>query len=357
LTPPLRPSIAPLPAAELHLHIEGTLEPELLVALAARNGVALATTDLAELRARYRFADLQSFLDLYFACLPVLRTDQDFYDLATAYLDRAAAAGVRRAEIFFDPQTHLGHGVPLGAVFAGLSGALADGRARHGLSADLILCFLRNLGAAAADETLTAALPFRGQFIGVGLDSTEVGYPPSLFRDVYRRAAAEDLHLVAHAGEEGGPDYVWEALDLLGAERIDHGIRAMEDPVLVRRLRDDQIPLTVCPLSNVALRAVGSLAEHPLPGMLAAGLLVTLNSDDPAYFGGYLDDNVTAVRRELGLDDQQFAALAHNSFDACFAPAADKRRWKSEVDATLSAAPPRLAAPSGPATAPGAPAS
>ena len=223
---------SPLPAAELHLHIEGTLEPELLVALARRNGVTLATTDLAELRARYRFADLQSFLDVYYASLPVLCTDQDFYDLASAYLDRAAAAGVRRAEIFVDPQTHLGHGVPLAAVFAGLTGALADGRARHGLSADLIPCFLRNLGPAAADETLTAVLPFRDQFIGVGLDSTEIGFPPSLFRDVYRRAAAEDLHLVAHAGEEGGPDYVWEALDVLGAERIDHGIRAMEDPAL-----------------------------------------------------------------------------------------------------------------------------
>jgi adenosine deaminase len=327
----------PLPAAELHLHIEGTLEPELLVALARRNGVALATTDLAELRARYRFADLQSFLDVYYASLPVLGTDQDFYDLATAYLDRAAAAGVRRAEIFVDPQTHLGHGVPLAAVFAGLAGALADGRARHGLSADLIPCFLRNLGPAAADETLTALLPFRDQFIGVGLDSTEIGFPPSLFREVYGRAAAEDLHLVAHAGEEGPPDYVWEALDVLGAERIDHGIRAMEDPALVRRLREDQVPLTVCPLSNVALRAVGSLAGHPLPEMLAAGLRVTLNSDDPAYFGGYLDENVTAVRRELGLDDKQLAALAHNSFDACFAPAADKLRWKSEVDAALGA--------------------
>jgi adenosine deaminase len=332
-----------LPAAELHLHIEGTLEPELLVALAARNGVPLATTDLAELRARYRFTDLQSFLDVYYASLPVLRTDQDFYDLASAYLDRAAAAGVRRAEIFFDPQTHLGYGVPLATVFAGLSGALADARVRHGLSADLIMCFLRNLGAAAADETLTAALPFRDRFIGVGLDSTEVGFPPSLFRDVYRRAAAEDLHLVAHAGEEGGPDYVWEALDLLGAERIDHGIRAMEDPELIRRLRDDQIPLTVCPLSNVALRAVASLAEHPLPAMLAAGLRVTINSDDPAYFGGYLDDNVAAVRRELGLDTGHIATAARNSFDACFAPAADKLRWKSEVDAALGAAavPPR----------------
>jgi adenosine deaminase len=326
----------PLPAAELHLHIEGTLEPELLVALAARNGVALPTTDLAELRARYRFADLQSFLDLYYANLPVLRTGQDFYDLGLAYLDRAAAAGVRRAEIFFDPQTHLANGVPLAAVFDGLSAALAEGRARHDLSSDLILCFLRDLGAGAAAETLAAALPFRDQFIGVGLDSAEVGHPPALFRDVYAQAAAEGLHRVAHAGEEGGPDYVWEALDLLGAERIDHGIRAMEDPALVGQLRDRQIPLTVCPLSNVALRVVDALAAHALPDMLAAGLRVCLNSDDPAYFGGYLDDNVTAVRAELGLDDKQFATLAHNSFDACFAPEADKHRWKAEVDAALS---------------------
>ncbi|HEY0716203.1 MAG TPA: adenosine deaminase [Streptosporangiaceae bacterium] len=326
----------PLPAAELHLHIEGTLEPELLVALAARNGVTLPTTDLAGLRARYRFTGLQSFLDLYYANLPVLRTDRDFYDLGLAYLDRAAAAGVRRAEIFFDPQTHLANGVPLAAVFTGLSAALADGRDRHGLSADLILCFLRDLGADAAAETLAAALPFRGQFIGVGLDSAEVGHPPAPFRDVYARAAAEGLHRVAHAGEEGGPDYVAQALDLLGAERIDHGIRAMEDPALVGRLRDRQVPLTVCPLSNVALRAVDTLAAHPLPGMLAAGLRVCLNSDDPAYFGGYLDDNVAAVRAELGLDDQQFATLARNSFDACFAPEADKRRWLAEVDAALS---------------------
>lgn len=331
--------VEPLPAAELHLHIEGTLEPEMLVALAARNGVTLPTTDLAELRARYRFADLQSFLDLYYANLPVLRTEQDFYDLATAYLDRAAAAGVRRAEIFFDPQTHLANDVPLAAVFAGLSGALADGRDRLGLSADLIVCFLRDLGATAADETLSAALPFRDQFIGVGLDSAEIGHPPALFRDVYERAAAEGLHRVAHAGEEGGPDYVWEAVDLLGAERIDHGIRAMEDPALVGLLRDRQLPLTVCPLSNVALKVVDTLTAHVLPDMLAAGLRACLNSDDPAYFGGYLDDNVAAVQRELGLDDKQLATLAHNSFDACFAPEADKRRWKAEVDAALSARP------------------
>jgi adenosine deaminase len=317
-----------LPTAELHIHIEGTLEPELLVRLAARNGVRLPTTDLGELRSRYRFTDLRSFLDLYYANLPVLRTEQDFYDLATAYLRRAVAGGVRRAEIFFDPQSHLANGVPLAAVFAGLTGALADA---PDISAELIPCFLRDLGAEAAAEMLRAALPFRSQFIGVGLDSAEVGFPPSLFREVYRIAAAEGLHLVAHAGEEGGPDYVWEALDVLGVERIDHGIRAMEDPALVRRLRKDRSPLTVCPLSNVALRVVDTLAGHVLPAMLGEGLQVCVNSDDPAYFGGYLDDNFAAVRRELGLDDGQLALLARNSFDACFAPEADRDRWKAEL--------------------------
>jgi adenosine deaminase len=309
----------------------------MLVRLAARNKITLPTTDIGELRARYRFADLRSFLDLYYASLPVLRTDQDFYDLASAYLGRAASAGVRRAEIFFDPQSHLANGVPLEAVFAGLTGALADGEAAHGISSDLILCFLRDLGAEAAEETLRAALPFRDQFIGVGLDSAEVGYPPSLFREVYQMAAAEGLHRVAHAGEEGGPDYVWEALDVLGVERIDHGIRAMEDASLVQRLRADRIPLTVCPLSNVCLRAVDSLADHVLPAMLDEGLLVTINSDDPAYFGGYVDDNYRAVSRELELDDQQLATLASNSFDACFAPEEQRAHWRNEVAASVAA--------------------
>lgn len=327
-----------VPTAELHIHIEGTLEPEMLVGLAARNGVRVPSTDVAELRARYRFTGLQPFLDLYNANQAVLRTDRDFYDLASAYLDRAAVAGVRRAEIFFDPQTHVATGVPLAAVFAGLTGALADGAARHGISADLIMCFQRDLGAAAAAETLRAALPFREHFIGVGLDSAEVGYPPSLFREVFEAARAERLRLVAHAGEEGGPEYVWQALDVLGAERIDHGIRAMEDPALVSRLRADRVPLTVCPLSNVALRVVDSLGAHMLPAMLEAGLLVTLNSDDPAYFGGYIDDNLAAVRRYLGLDDGHIATLARNSFDACFAPEEAKRRWKAEVDACFGGA-------------------
>jgi adenosine deaminase len=282
---------------------------------------------------------LQSFLDLHYANLRVLKFEQDFYDLASAYLTRAAAAGVRRAEIFFDPQTHLANGVPLEEVFGGLTAALADGAKEHGISADLILCFLRDLGADAADAVLRASLPFRDSFIGVGLDSTEVGHPPALFGGVYQLAAAEGLRLVAHAGEEGGPDYVQEALDLLKVERVDHGVRSMEDPELVARLRDQQIPLTVCPLSNVALRVVAALGEHILPGMLDAGLLATVNSDDPAYFGGYVDDNLAAVQQEFGFDDTQLAGLARNSFDACFAPEADKARWKAEVDSWLAAAP------------------
>jgi adenosine deaminase len=323
-----------LPVAELHVHIEGTLEPELLVTLAARNDVALPTTDLAELRARYRFGNLQEFLDLYYASMRVLRTGQDFYDLASAYLARAARAGVRRAEIFFDPQSHTGTGVPIQAVFEGLTGAIGD--AHDTISADLILCFLRDLGADAAMATLDRALPFRDQFIGVGLDSAEVGYPPALFKDVYARAAANGLRLVAHAGEEGPPEYVREALDVLNAERIDHGVRSVEDPDLVKRLTEERVPLTVCPLSNVALKVVGAMADHALPSMLDAGLAVTVNSDDPAYFGGYVDDNFAALERSFGLSAQAQARLAGNSFEACFAPDADKRRWLAEVEDWLA---------------------
>jgi adenosine deaminase len=326
-----------LPVAELHVHIEGTLEPELLVRIAARNGTPLPAADPAELRARYRFDGLQSFLDLYYACQRALRTEQDFYDLARAYLARAAAAGVRRAEIFVDPQAHLANGVRLAEVFGGLTAALAEGARDHGISAGLIPCFLRHLGPDAASAALRACLPFRDAFIGVGLDSTEVGYPPGLFTGVYRQAAAEGLRLVAHAGEEGGPDYVREALDLLRVERVDHGVRSAEDPALVARLRDERIPLTVCPLSNVALRVAGALAGHPLPGMLDAGLVVTVNSDDPAYFGGYVDDNLAAVRAAFGYGDDRLAALARNSFDACFAAEHDKLRWKAEVAAWLAA--------------------
>jgi adenosine deaminase len=326
-----------LPVAELHIHIEGTLEPELLVKLAARNGTWMPTLDVDELRAQYKFDSLQSFLDLHYANLRVLKIEQDFYDLASTYLTRAAAAGVRRAEIFFDPQTHLANGVPLEEVFGGLTAALTEGAKEHGISADLILCFLRDLGPDAADAVLRASLPFRDSFIGIGLDSTELGHPPGLFTKVYQLAAADGLRLVAHAGEEGGPDYVRGALDLLHVERVDHGVRSMEDPELVARLRDQQIALTVCPLSNVALRVVSALGDHMLPAMLDAGLLATVNSDDPAYFGGYVDDNLAAVQREFGFGDERLAQLARNSFDACFAPEADKQRWKAEVESWLAA--------------------
>jgi adenosine deaminase len=325
----------PWPVAELHVHIEGTLETELLVTLAHRNNVELPSYDPDELRELYRFSDLQSFLDIYYANLAVLRTEEDFYDLATAYLVRAVSAGVRRAEIFFDPQTHLANGIPLTVVFGGLTRALIDARRDLGISADLILCFLRHLGGAAALETLEAAMPFREQFIGVGLDSAEVGFPPSMFTEVFAKAGALGLRRVAHAGEEGGPDYVYEALELLGAERIDHGIRALEDPRLVEILRDRAIPLTVCPFSNVALRATASLAVHPLPAMMAAGLVVTVNSDDPAYFGGYVDDNLAGLQLEFGLEPHQLATLARNSFRAAFLPEAEKHRHITAVNEHL----------------------
>ena len=325
----------PWPVAELHVHIEGTLETELLVTLARRNGVELPSYDPDELRELYRFTDLQSFLDIYYSNLAVLRTEADFYDLATAYLTRAWTAGVRRAEIFFDPQTHLANDIPIGVVFAGLTRALVDARTNLGISADLILCFLRHLGGQAALETLDAALPYRDQFIGVGLDSAEVGFPPSLFTEVFARAAALGLHRVAHAGEEGGPEYVREALDLLGVERVDHGIRSIEDLALIGLLRDRRIPLTVCPLSNVCLQATPTLAEHPLPALLDAELLVTISSDDPAYFGGYDDDNLEAIRRQFNLDLDQMATLARNSFTASFLPDDEKLAHLAEVNEHL----------------------
>ncbi|MEV8548597.1 adenosine deaminase [Streptomyces glaucescens] len=325
----------PLPKAELHLHIEGTLEPELAFELAARNGVTLpyATTD--ELREAYRFEDLQSFLDLYYALMAVLRTERDFEDLADAYLARAAAQGVRHAEIFFDPQAHLARGVAMDTVVEGLWRALARGRADHGVSTRLIMCFLRDESAESALATLELAEPHLDRITGIGLDSAEVGHPPAKFREVYEAAAALGLRRVAHAGEEGPPEYITEALDVLGVERVDHGLRCMEDPALVARLVRERIPLTLCPLSNVRLRAVDTLAGHPLPAMLDAGLLCTVNSDDPAYFGGYADDNFDAVRRELGLTDERLRELARNSFLASFLE--DDEEWRARCLAEVEA--------------------
>ncbi|MEV0227527.1 adenosine deaminase [Streptomyces sp. NPDC050704] len=326
-----------LPKAELHLHIEGTLEPELAFELAARNGVALPYADTDELREAYRFEDLQSFLNLYYELMAVLRTESDFEELADAYLARAAAQGVRHAEIFFDPQAHISRGVEMGTVVEGLGRALDRGEAVHGVSTRLIMCFLRDESAESAMETLEAAKPYlgAGRIVGVGLDSAEVGHPPRKFREVYEAAAAMGLRRVAHAGEEGPPAYIVEALDVLGVERIDHGLRCMEDPELVARLVRDRVPLTLCPLSNVRLRAVDVLAEHPLVAMLDAGLVCTVNSDDPAYFGGYAGDNFDAVREALGLSRERLRELARNSFVAAFLDDDEERRarYLAEVEA------------------------
>ncbi|MFE7931975.1 adenosine deaminase [Streptomyces sp. NPDC057456] len=325
----------PLPKAELHLHIEGTLEPELAFELAARNGVALPYADTDELRKAYQFEDLQSFLNLYYELMAVLRTERDFEDLANAYLARAAAQGVRHAEIFFDPQAHLARGIGMSTVVDGLWRALGDSEAEHGISTRLIMCFLRDESAESALETLEAARPHLDRIIGVGLDSAEVGHPPVKFREVYEAAAALGLRRVAHAGEEGPPEYITEALDVLGVERVDHGLRCMEDPALVARLVRERIPLTLCPLSNVRLRTVDVLADHPLPAMLDAGLLCTVNSDDPAYFGGYAGDNFDAVGAALGLGEERLRELARNSFVASFLEDDEERRarYLAEVDA------------------------
>lgn len=336
----------PVPTAELHLHIEGTLEPELAFALAARNGIDLPYADAEKLRAAYAFDDLQSFLNLYYELMAVLRTEQDFADLAAAYLTRAAAQGVRHAEIFFDPQAHTARGVPLGTVVEGLWRVLGDSERTHGVSTQLILCFLRDESAESALATLREATPYLDRIAGVGLDSAEVGHPPAKFREVYAAAAELGLHRVAHAGEEGPPAYITEALDVLGVERIDHGLRCMEDPELVERLVRDRIPLTLCPLSNVRLRTVDTLDRHPLPAMLSAGLMCTVNSDDPAYFGGYAGDNFDAVRRVLALTDEQLRELARNSFNAAFLEHDEPRRarYLAEVEAYAFPSPPSTSA-------------
>ncbi|MFZ3570634.1 adenosine deaminase [Streptomyces sp. BH097] len=334
-------SLAPLariPKAELHLHIEGTLEPELAFELARRNGITLPYADTEELRKAYLFADLQSFLDLYYSLMAVLVTEDDFEALADAYLARAAEQGVRHAEIFFDPQAHAARGVEMGTVVEGLHRALARSEERHGISTKLIMCFLRDRSAESAMETLEAAKPYLDRIVGVGLDSAEVGNPASKFREVYAAADALGLRKVAHAGEEGDPSYVWEALDILGVERVDHGLRSLEDPELVTRLVRDRIPLTLCPLSNVRLRAIDMLEDHPLVKMMDAGLLCTVNSDDPSYFGGYAGDTFHAVHEALGLDHDRVRELARNSFVASFLDGSEEEealraRYIAEVEA------------------------
>ncbi len=325
--------VTALPKAELHLHIEGTLEPELMFELAARNGVAVPYADVDAVRAAYVFHDLQSFLDVYYAGCSVLVEAQDFYDLTRGYVERAGADGVCHAEIFFDPQTHTDRGVPFAAVIEGITGALADTERDSGISSRLIMCFLRHLHAEAAMSTLEAALPFAEHITAVGLDSGEAGNPPAKFQAVFDRARAEGFLAVAHAGEEGGPDYIREALDLLKVVRVDHGVRCLEDADLVDRLVADQIPLTVCPLSNVMLRVFPTLADHPLKRMLDLGLNVSIHSDDPAYFGGYIALNYTETAAALGLSDAQLEAVARNSIRSSFLGADEQRRHLGAIDA------------------------
>ena len=321
-----------LPKAELHLHIEGTLEPELMFELARRNGVPLPYASVDDVRRAYIFSDLQSFLDIYYAGCRVLLKEQDFYDLTWAYLTRAVSQGVRHAEIFFDPQTHTDRGVPFESVVTGIRRALHDGEARIRITSGLIMCFLRHLSADAATRTLHEALPFKKWILAVGLDSSEVGHPPAKFEDVYDRAREAGFLAVAHAGEEGPPAYVWEALDILKARRIDHGVRCVEDDRLVGRLVEEQIPLTVCPLSNVKLRVFPNLRAHNLKQLLDRGLLVTVNSDDPAYFGGYVADNFRDTAAALGLGREQLLTLARNSFVASFASEEQRRAYLGDVE-------------------------
>jgi adenine deaminase len=313
-----------LPKVELHLHIEGTLEPEMMFSLAAKHGIALPYRSAAEVRAAYNFSDLQSFLDLYYAGCNVLRDRRDFYALAMAYFTRAHADNVVHAELFFDPQTHTARGIAMETVFGGLRDAMEDAQKRYGMTSELILCFLRHLSEADAFATLDAALPFRSDFIGVGLDSGERGNPPSKFERVFAKARALGLHPVAHAGEEGPAAYIREALDLLKVERVDHGVRCDEDVDLVDRLVREHIPLTVCPLSNEKLCVVRDLREHNLARLLRRGVAVTINSDDPAYFGGYIGDNYLATAVALELTAGELVAVAENAVRASFMPAAAK---------------------------------
>ncbi|WBY00688.1 adenosine deaminase [Ramlibacter tataouinensis] len=321
-----------MPKAELHIHIEGSLEPELIFAMAQRNGVAIPYASVEQLRRAYAFSNLQSFLDIYYAGASVLITEQDFFDMAWAYLERAKADHVVHAEIFFDPQTHTARGVAMETVINGLHRACEQARTQLGVSASLILCFLRHLSEDEAFQTLEQALPLRDKFIGVGLDSSEVGHPPEKFARVFARCGELGLHRVAHAGEEGPPEYIWSALDVLKVERIDHGVQSAKDPQLMRRLAQERVPLTVCPLSNLKLCVFPRLADHNIRQLLDAGLAVTVNSDDPAYFGGYLNDNFLQTFEATGLTAQHAWQLANNSFEASFVGAERKRRWRDQLD-------------------------
>jgi adenosine deaminase len=328
--------IAGLPKAELHMHIEGSLEPELMFPLAKRNRVEIPFESVEAVRAAYSFSNLQDFLDIYYQGADVLRTEEDFRDLALAYFDRAAADSVVHSEIFFDPQTHTDRGIPFGTVMTGLLAGMDEARERHGLTSKLILCFLRHLDEEAAFATLRQAEPWLDRIEAVGLDSSELGHPPEKFARVFRAAGEQGLKKVAHAGEEGPPDYVWQALDLLAIDRLDHGNRSLEDPRLVERLAGEGMTLTVCPLSNHKLCVVSDLAAHPIDRMLAAGLKATINSDDPAYFGGYVNDNYRAVAGAL--DREALVTLARNSFEGSFLSAEEKAANIAKLDDYVVAA-------------------
>jgi len=325
-------AIRALPKVELHLHIEGSLEPELMFALAERNGVELPYASVEDVRAAYDFSDLQSFLDIYYAGAQVLLKPQDFYDMTWAYLEQCRADKVRHTEIFFDPQTHTDRGVPFEVVMEGITSALRDGKSQLGISSHLILCFLRHLSADAAMVTYEQALPWREHFIGVGLDSSEQGHPPQKFQAVFERALADGFLTVAHAGEEGPPDYITQALDLLKVSRIDHGVRCLEDPLLVRRLQKEQIPLTVCPLSNVKLCVFDTLEQHNLKTLMDANLCVTINSDDPSYFGGYIGQNYLETAEALDLSLKDIETLARNAVKASFLDEGAQEDLQIQID-------------------------
>ena len=329
--------IARLPKCELHIHVEGSLEPELMFALARRNGIRLPYASVEAARQAYQFGNLQDFLNLYYQGMSVLVTEQDFYDLAWAYFERAHADNVRHVEMFFDPQGHTSRGISFATVLEGLSRAIADAGRKLGLKASLIMCFLRHLDEADAERTLDCALPFKDRIVGVGLDSSERGNPPGKFKRVFERAREAGFFLTAHAGEEGPPSYVWEALDVLGVARIDHGVRAIEDEPLIDRLARERILLTVCPLSNVRLRVVEDLAHHPLRRMLEKGVAVAVNSDDPAYFGGYVQENYRAAAQALRLGRDEIAAIVRNGISGSLLPGPEKTTLIAEVDRALAA--------------------
>ncbi|ENV76112.1 adenosine deaminase [Acinetobacter ursingii] len=320
-----------LPKAELHVHIEGTFEPELMFEIAQRNHIQIPYQSVEEIKQAYNFHNLQSFLDIYYAGANVLVHEQDFYDLAWAYFEKCAEDKVVHTEMFFDPQTHTERGVEFATVLNGLKRACTDAKDKLGISSQLIMCFLRHLSEEDAFKTLEQALAFRDDIIAVGLDSSEVGHPPSKFERVFAKAREAGFLIVAHAGEEGPPEYVWEALDLLRVNRIDHGVRSDEDPALLQRLIDEKMPLTVCPLSNLKLCVVEDMAEHNIHRLLKQGVHVTINSDDPSYFGGYMNDNFLAVHTALNLSNDELKQLAINSFEASFIDSAEKQKWIATI--------------------------